>query len=100
MEIPQGIEEILNRQFKIIGYPELTFKDISEEGTVEVKGKVKNWFEVYQFKSHDQYLNWREEAQPIIEKKGYKFDQVDSLYGFTYSYKKEEIKKEGQLTLL
>lgn len=89
MEIPKGLEDILNKQFKIIGYDEITFKDFTEEGTLEVKKKEKYWYEVFQFKDYNQYLEWKNEAKPIIEKKGHKFDEIDMIYGLNYKMKKE-----------
>lgn len=94
MELPKGIEEILNKQFKIIG-ENITFDDIPESG-VFIEGKKEiNWFERYKFSSYEQYLKWRKEAEPIIISKGHKFDEVDMLYGLNYKY----IKTGDQVSL-
>lgn len=87
MQIPKNIEKILNRQFEIANHS-INFDLIPESGYLKVGKSEKPWYDIYQFKDKEQYESWVQEAKPVIEKLGYKFMDIDFMYGMSYKYKK------------
>lgn len=78
---------IIDEQFKIIG-ENIKFKDIPEDGNIEVKKKKMLWYEFYLFSNKEQYLKWKDWAQKELNKVGREkdFDKMDMLYGLNYRY--------------
>lgn len=89
--INKAIHRIINYQFKVIG-EDIIFKDIPEGGEIIIGKKKKMWYDVYQYKNEEQYLQWKIWALEELEKGQHsdKFDTLDMIWGLHIAFPKTE----------
>lgn len=82
--------EVVDKQFEIIGET-IRFKDIPDDGLIQIGKKKVFWYEHYKFKGNqeEEWVKWMREKirGTLISKKG---DYIELRYGLI-----SEIKKEG-----
>ena len=56
----QFLEDIINKELSIVG-AEVTFKDLVEDSSLPIEDqKYQNWFNIFQFQTPQQFLEWKE----------------------------------------
>lgn len=94
------INRIINEQFRRIGYDNIKYEDLPEDGILEFKKKKIKWWEYYLFKDEEQYISWKEWAINLMKEHNIppnKFPIIDMTYGL--NYKLPQTQKEGQMKL-
>lgn len=94
---PKFLHSLINKQFEMIGHPEVTFNDLEKNTTVTVmegkKEKKVEWWKYYRFENEDQYNKWRMWAKieiaklPDVETDRQLEENINFLdlaYGLTY----------------
>lgn len=90
MEIDEKVAEYLaDKQFEIIG-EKLKYKDIPEDGLIEINKKKIRWWEYYKFENKQQYEEWKLWALGELRKENIEnqFDVIDMTYGLDYKIPK------------
>jgi hypothetical protein len=103
LEKPGFLNRLVNKQFEIIGQPDIKIEDIEKGITIKdgKKEKIVDWWKMYSFESNEQYQKWRDWAIKELSRMDGTERQlntditfIDLVYGLPV-----KIKKEGQTTL-
>lgn len=86
-------EKIIDEQFIIIK-EKITYRDIPENGLINIGKKSILWYNHYKFQNKEEYIQWKDWAIKELNKLGRsnEFTILDLTFGLNY-----HIKKEGSL---